>query len=193
MRGRKPRPLSIADADLPVLQGVARARRLAWFQVQHARIVLAVAAGEPIAAIAARLECDPATVWRVCRRYEHGGVAGLLRDDPRLGRPQEISPPAARPDRGVGLPGAGRPGAAYHPLGRPGPGPAGSRRRHRRRHQPPHGAADLARRGPAAAPHPPLEGRAPGRPVQGAGRKSAVVLRKCRAFGPPGPVDGGRR
>src|SRR5437588_7312455 len=95
MRGRKPRPLSIADADLPTLQGVARARRLAWFQVQHARIVLAVADGESIGAIAARLECDPATVWRVCRRYEQGGLKSLLLDEPRLGRPQEISPPCS--------------------------------------------------------------------------------------------------
>jgi transposase len=66
---------------------------LAWFQVQHARIVLAVAAGEPIQAVAARLECDRATVWRVCRRYEQGGLRELLLDEPRVGRPQEISPP----------------------------------------------------------------------------------------------------
>ena len=74
MRGRKPLPLTIAAADLPILQAVARARRLAWFQVQHARIVLAVAAGDSIGAIADRLACDPATVWRVCRRYEQGGL-----------------------------------------------------------------------------------------------------------------------
>src|SRR5258708_35450815 len=98
MRGRKPRPLIVAAADLPILQAVARARRLAWFQVQHARIVLAVAAGEPIGVIADRLECDPATVWRVARRYEQCGLKALLLDEPHLGRPQEISPPAARPD-----------------------------------------------------------------------------------------------
>jgi hypothetical protein len=62
VRGRKPRPLTLAPADLPILQAVARSRRLAWFQVQHARIALAVASGEPVQAIAARLECDPATV-----------------------------------------------------------------------------------------------------------------------------------
>src|SRR3954470_17492948 len=116
MRGRKPRPLSIADADLPILRGVARARRLAWFQVQHARIVLAVAAGEPIGAIAGRLECDPATVWRVCRRYEQGGLKALLLDEPRVGRPQEISPPAVCPNRQTGLPGAHRRRLADHPL-----------------------------------------------------------------------------
>ena len=47
MRGRKPRPVAVADPDLPILQAVARSRRLPWFQVQHARIVLAVATGEP--------------------------------------------------------------------------------------------------------------------------------------------------
>ena len=91
MRGRKPRPLILAAPDLPILQAVARARHLAWFQVQHARIVLAVAGGDPIQAVASRLECDPATVWRVCRRYEQGGLKALLLDEPRVGRPQVIS------------------------------------------------------------------------------------------------------
>src|SRR5213078_3496321 len=88
MRGRKPRSLVIAAEDRKILQAVARSRHLAWYQVQHARIVLAVAAGEPIQAVASRLECDRATVWRVCRRYAQGGLSRLLSDDPRLGRPQ---------------------------------------------------------------------------------------------------------
>ena len=92
MRGRKPRPLTIAADDLPVLQAVARSRHLPWFQVQHARIVLAVAAGELVHAVASRMECDRATVWRLCRHYEQGGLTRLLWDEPRLGRPQEISP-----------------------------------------------------------------------------------------------------
>jgi len=70
VRGRKPRPLTLAARDVPILQAVVRARHLAWFQVQHARIVLALAAGESIEAIAARMECDRATVWCVCRRYD---------------------------------------------------------------------------------------------------------------------------
>ena len=92
MRGRKPRPLTIAATDAPTLQAVAHSRHLSFFQVQHARIALAVAAGEPIRSVAARLECDRATVWRVCRRYEHGGLKELLLEASRLGRPQEISP-----------------------------------------------------------------------------------------------------
>src|SRR3954453_23695680 len=108
MRGRKPRPLTIAAADAPILRAVARSRHLSFFQVEHARIVLAVAAGEPIQSVASRLECDRATVWRVCRCYEQGGLEKLLRDDSHIGRPQEISPPPTRSDRRTGLPGADR-------------------------------------------------------------------------------------
>src|SRR2546430_851690 len=52
-RGRQPRPLIVAAPDVSIFQGVARARQLAWFQVQHARIVLAVADGI-VAAISPR-------------------------------------------------------------------------------------------------------------------------------------------
>jgi Winged helix-turn helix len=127
MRGRKPRLLTIVAADLPILQAVARARRLAWFQVQHARIVLAVAAGEPIAAIADRLECDPATVWRLARRYEQDGLKALLLDEPHVGRPQEISPPAACQNHHPGLPGADRRRLAHHSLVQQGLGSPGGR------------------------------------------------------------------
>ena len=68
MRGRKASSLSIATSDVPVLQGLAHSRPSPWFQVQPARIVLAVAAGEALRVLASRLECDRTTVWRVCRR-----------------------------------------------------------------------------------------------------------------------------
>jgi hypothetical protein len=113
MRGRQPCPLTIASTDAPILRAVARSRHLAFFQVQHARIVLAVAAGEPIQSVASRLECNRATVWRICRRYEQGGLKELLLDEPRLGRPQEISPPATRSDRRTGLPGTDCRGLAH--------------------------------------------------------------------------------
>lgn len=131
MRGRRPRPLTIAAADTPILEAVAHSRRWAWFQVQHARVVLAIAAGERVSEVASRLDCDRATVWRICRRYERGGLTKLLRDDSRLGRPQEISPPAARPDRRTRLPGTRRRGAAHYALGQRGPGPPGDRGRDR--------------------------------------------------------------
>ncbi|MGZ3414077.1 MAG: hypothetical protein ACXVAT_09575 [Isosphaeraceae bacterium] len=48
MRGRKPLPLRIGPDDAPILQQIACSRSLPWYQIQRARIVLGVAAGEPI-------------------------------------------------------------------------------------------------------------------------------------------------
>lgn len=99
MPGRKPRPLTVAPADATLLHPIARSRSRPWLQVQRARIVLAVAAGQRIPTVAEQARCDPATVWRVGRRYERAGLELLLAESPRSGRPQEISPPAKGPDR----------------------------------------------------------------------------------------------
>ncbi len=116
MRGRRPRALTISAADTPILEFVAHCRRLAWFQVQHARIVLAIAAGERVGDLATRLECDRTTVWRVCRRYARGGLKELLQDDARPGHPLEISPPPTGSGHRTRLPGTRRQGVAHHPL-----------------------------------------------------------------------------
>lgn len=104
MRGRKSRPLVISRVDLSVLRHICRQPSLPTYQVQRARIVLGVAVGEPIAELAEKNYCDPATVWRVCRRYEHGGIDGLLSAPTGRGRTARISPPATGSDRCVGLP-----------------------------------------------------------------------------------------
>jgi hypothetical protein len=70
MRGRRPRPLSIDPADLPLLRRVARSDSSPWYQVRRARIVLASARGVPTNTVAFQRQCDEATVWRTCRRYE---------------------------------------------------------------------------------------------------------------------------
>src|SRR5215831_11676498 len=106
MRGRRPRPLSIDPTDLPTLQRVARSESLPWFQVRRARIVLANAHGLPTSTVAFQMQCDEATVWRTCRRYEHGGLSGLLAPPARPGCPGRISPPPAGADRPTRLPGA---------------------------------------------------------------------------------------
>ena len=86
MRGRKPRPLEIVPHDVPILQEIARSRSLPWYQIQRARIVLGVAAGEPIQLLAIQTQCDPSTIWRICRRYESSGLPGLLGPPQRTGR-----------------------------------------------------------------------------------------------------------
>jgi hypothetical protein len=83
MRGRKPRQVTIAPADYHVLRLIARGEGLPWYQVQRARIVLAIAAGARTQAVAKELDCDEATVWRTCRRYEQAGLSGLLADGRR--------------------------------------------------------------------------------------------------------------
>jgi hypothetical protein len=116
MRGRKPRDLALGAEDAAALRQVALCQSLPWFQVRRARTVLAVAGGERIDAVADRMECDRATIWRTCRLYEGQGIEGLMAAPDRSGRPERLSPPAAGKDRAVGLPGAGRRRAAHHPL-----------------------------------------------------------------------------
>lgn len=94
MRGRRPNRLAVAGRDHEALRLAAHSGSLPWFQVRRARAVLSIAAGERLCSVAARLECDQATVWRACRRYRHGGLACLLADDRQgnSGRVQQISP-----------------------------------------------------------------------------------------------------
>jgi transposase len=94
MRGRKPSFLSLAPLDCDRLHLIAHSDRLPWFQVRRARIVLAMAAGERKSAVAARMECGEATVWRTCERYRQEGLDGLLADgrEGHSGRLQQITP-----------------------------------------------------------------------------------------------------
>jgi transposase len=94
MRGRRPERLTIARRDADALHTAAHSGSLPWSQVRRAKIVLAIAHGEHQSSVAARLECDEATVWRTCQRYRRGGLATLFADGRRgnTGRPQRISP-----------------------------------------------------------------------------------------------------
>jgi len=83
MRGRKPRHVSIAPSDVHVLRWVARGDNVPVYQVQRARIVLAIAEGQRTQKVAEAYGCDEATVWRTCRRYEELGITGLLADGRR--------------------------------------------------------------------------------------------------------------
>ena len=92
MRGRKPRRFLLAAHDKPILKQIACSRTLPWFQVKRARVVLAIAEGARVQTVAFQLQCDPSTVWRLCRRYEEAGLEGVLAEVPHAGHPIEISP-----------------------------------------------------------------------------------------------------
>ena len=193
MRGRKPCPLTLAPADVPTLQRVARSRCRPFLQVQHARAVLAVAGGERIQTVASGLHCDPSTIWRLCRRYERNGIEQLLVDRPRIGRPQQLSPPPESADRQVGLPGADSRGAAHHSLDKRRPGSPSRLRRNRRLDLPQYGPAGVARCGLATTPYPLLADCPSRSAVQSAGREGVVVLRPGGPFGRGRYLDGCRR
>jgi transposase len=94
MRGRRPEKLTIARRDQDALHSTAHSGSLPWFLVQRAKFVLAIASGERPCSVAARLECDEATVWRACQRYRQEGLASLFADGRQgnAGHPQQISP-----------------------------------------------------------------------------------------------------
>ena len=86
MRGRKPRQLTVIPDDIPRLQRIARNTALSWARVRAARIVLAISRGERVLAIAAQVQVDPATVWRIARDFEVRGMAVF--GDAAIGRLQ---------------------------------------------------------------------------------------------------------
>lgn len=95
MGGRKSRPLKIKPKDRALLEEIARSHRRPGFEVERARIVLGIAAGRPVDELASYMYYDRSTIWRICRRYEAGGLEPLFIDEPRLGHPPAISPSAA--------------------------------------------------------------------------------------------------
>src|SRR5512144_3108432 len=94
LQARLQEKLTIAHRGQNALHSAAHSGSLPWFQVQRAKIVLAIAAGERQCSVAARLECDESTVWRACERYRREGVASLFADSRQgnSGHPQQISP-----------------------------------------------------------------------------------------------------
>jgi Helix-turn-helix domain len=81
------------------LERVARAEKLAFQQVQRARIVLYAADGLADTEIAGRLDTSPGLVGRWRRRFAEQRLEGL-KDKPRAGRPRRFPPGAGRRGQG---------------------------------------------------------------------------------------------
>ncbi len=92
MRGRKPRQLNVNPDDIPRLRRIARNAERPWASVRMARVVLAIADGERVQDVAERIQCDPATVWRIARAFEQRGMKGFgpMRERRRTSRPQQL-------------------------------------------------------------------------------------------------------
>lgn len=97
MQGRKPRGVELKPEDIAPLEGLVRSGKTEQRTAYRARVLLALHQGERVAPVSARVEHDPATLWRICRRYEERGLAAV-HDAPRSGRPPRIFPPPADAD-----------------------------------------------------------------------------------------------
>ncbi len=95
MRGRKPNPFKLERQDVTELGRLLRDGHTPQRVAQRARVLLARAAGEGVAAVAAKVDQDPATIWRVCQRYRRHGLQAALHDAPRTGRPRTFFQPPA--------------------------------------------------------------------------------------------------
>jgi transposase len=86
-----PYPLALSDAERAELDAMTRSRTLAAGLVERARVILALAAGEPYAVLSARLDVSTTTLTRWRKRFERQRVAGL-HDAPRSGRGDRVTP-----------------------------------------------------------------------------------------------------
>jgi transposase len=97
MRGRKPRDVELKPEDVPKLEALVHSGKTEQRTARRARVLLGIHKGERVKALSWRVEQDPATIWRICRRYQDRGIEAVY-DAPRSGRPAEISPPRTGTD-----------------------------------------------------------------------------------------------
>lgn len=86
-----PYPLELSAPERAELEAMTRSRTLAAGLVQRARVILAIADGEPYAVLCARLELSTTTLTRWRKRFEQARLAGL-HDAPRSGRGDRVAP-----------------------------------------------------------------------------------------------------
>ena len=86
------RVVALRRGDRRRLERLRRSRTSPHRVVERAQIILASAEGQPGSAICQQLGVSRPTVTCWLDRYESSGVAGLLTDRPRSGRPKRITP-----------------------------------------------------------------------------------------------------
>ena len=85
------RTVTVAKADRAQLEQLIRTRAAPHRLVLRAQLVLGAAAGESGRALASRLRVARPTVTLWVARYQAEGVAGLVADRPRSGRPKRLT------------------------------------------------------------------------------------------------------
>lgn len=88
MHNRKPASLKLKPKDARELRRLLRDGHTPQRLAQRARILLACAHAQRTQQVASKVDQHRTTVWRVCERYCHAGLAAALYDAPRSGRPR---------------------------------------------------------------------------------------------------------
>ena len=89
---RSIRITQLRPEDRPTLERMARSRTAPQRMVERARIVLLSADGNAASLICAHTGASRPKVQRWLDRYDAEGVAGIVEDRPRPGRPRRITP-----------------------------------------------------------------------------------------------------
>ena len=95
MGGRKPDEFELKPKDAALLRELLRDGQTPLTVARRAWILLGRADAEQrVVSLGEKVEQDRATIWRVCGRYQRGGLEAALYDAPRSGRPRVFSPRA---------------------------------------------------------------------------------------------------
>jgi transposase len=92
VRGRKPQLFQLKPQDAVELHQLIRDGHTPQRIARRARILLARADQHRVQEVAAKVELDAATIWRVCNRYQQTGLHVALYDAPRSGCPRRLTP-----------------------------------------------------------------------------------------------------
>lgn len=86
--GRKPVPVLLDADNERLLREVATNSFWSGSQIRRAEAVLGMAEGLPQGQIAGQIGFSVASIRRACRRFQAEGIAGLLTERQRTGRPR---------------------------------------------------------------------------------------------------------
>lgn len=93
MRGRNPDKFVLKRKDKIFLQELLRHGQTPLKVARRAQVLLGrTDKQERVILLGEKVECDTATIWRVCERYRQSDLQAALYDAPRSGRPRVFSP-----------------------------------------------------------------------------------------------------
>lgn len=82
----------MTEVELVEIRGILAKGKVEFRTATRARVLLLRAEGRRPNDVAELADVDTSTVFRICERYEQGGLGTALMDAPRSGRPRRFSP-----------------------------------------------------------------------------------------------------